>query len=463
MGSLTDVRLELPAWDAVINVLLLQGGYNARVVVVGTALLGTAAGLIGTFALLRRRAMVGDGLAHAALPGLAIAYLISVWAGGEGRVLPVLLFGAAVSGVVGVLIIQFLSQATRLEEDAAIGIVLSVFFGAGVLLLSYIQSLGTGTEGGIQHFIYGQTAAMRLRDAKMIAVIAAVASACALLFLKEFRIVCFDREYAAVQGWPVGLIDLVMMALIVLVTIIGLQSVGLILVVALLVLPSVSARLWSDRLGRITFLSAGFGAVSGYVGSALSALFGRLPAGAVIVLTAGTFFALSLLFAPRRGVIAACYRQVRLRLRIETDHLLRGYYEVVEDAGAQSGVVPLDAIPVCRSWSPLHRLLILNVLRVRGYCTAIGGGISLTELGMQRARELTTNHRLWEQYLVTFGELPASHVDQSADMVEHVLSPEIVSRLREALLKRGRMPRGGGPLPSVHPIATDAGTMESGR
>jgi manganese/zinc/iron transport system permease protein len=196
-------------------------------VLAGTTLLGLAAGVIGAFALLRKRSLMADALSHATLPGIGLAFLAATALGSAGKSLPVLLLGAAVTGVLGVLCVQALLRHTRLREDAAIGIVLSVFFGAGVVVLSAIQKHAGGSAGGLSHFIYGQTAAMRVSDATLMGGIALAAVLAAALLLKEFALVCFNDAFARVDGWPVSLIDLLMMALVVLVTVAGLQAVGL--------------------------------------------------------------------------------------------------------------------------------------------------------------------------------------------------------------------------------------------
>ena len=200
LESITDVSVSLPSVYEVFQVLTFQAGYNSAVVLLGATILGLAGGLVGTFSLLRGRALVSDALAHCALPGLAAAFLMSVYVYGEKRTLVVLLSGAAISGCIGIALIQWITRRTRLTEDAAIGSVLSVFFGFGVVLLSVIQGLGTGQEGGLHQFIYGQTAALSAANAKLTAMIALLIGALVVLFLKEFRLVCFDVEFAAVQG-----------------------------------------------------------------------------------------------------------------------------------------------------------------------------------------------------------------------------------------------------------------------
>lgn len=461
-AAITDVSIPLPTWEELCRVLLFQAGYNTTVVVLGTTFLGLAAGIVGTFSLLRKRALVGDALAHCALPGLALAFLLGVYVFDQGRNLFLLLGGATLSGILGIVVIQFLSHKTRLTEDTAIGVVLSVFFGFGIVLLSVIQSLGTGKEGGLHHYIYGQTAALRFYDSMLMLVLAGVSLVLSLLFLKEFRLVCFDTDFAQVQGWPVQRIDLLMMTLLVLVTVVGFQSVGMLLMVALLIVPASSARFWTENLHVMTALSAFFGACSGYLGSTASALLPRMPTGAVIVLVAGVLFFLSFLFAPERGIVAGLWRILRLRLRILEDHLLRAMFELGETDSESSSTEPFSFVPfsqfrLMRGWGRLRCFVLFWFLRLKGLVRYRESSLRFTEAGWRRALDLTRNHRLWEEYLVTLGDLPTSVVDYSADRAEHVLSRELVGKLEQALREKGRLPeeaeRGDGEIPrSLHPV-----------
>jgi manganese/zinc/iron transport system permease protein len=283
--------------------------YNTTIVLLGTGLLGASAGLIGTFTVLRRRALIGDALAHAALPGLCIAFLLA----GE-RSLPLMLLGALVTGVLGVAIIAALRDRTRTKEDAAIGIVLSVFFGAGVVLIRMIQSRpGSGSKAGLDSYILGKAAGMIAQDVYLIAIVALLNLMVVTLLYKEFRLVTFDVEFARVGGWPTYLLDLVLMAMIALTVVIGLPAVGVVLVTALLILPAAAARFWTERLGRMLILAAGLGAAMGLIGTALSAEFSSLPTGPIIVLAGLGLFLISVVFAPRRGALARLRLRARLR------------------------------------------------------------------------------------------------------------------------------------------------------
>ncbi|MEM6675472.1 MAG: iron chelate uptake ABC transporter family permease subunit [Planctomycetota bacterium] len=442
-SSIADVTDELPSLAQVLETLTFRGGYNTNLVVAGTTLLGLAAGVIGVFALLRKRSLVTDALSHATLPGIALAFLTAHWLGAQGRSLPVLLLGAALSGAFGVVCIQAILRHTRLHEDAAIGIVLSVFFGAGIVALSYIQANAAAGSAGLGHFIYGQAATMQPPDVMLMAAIALAAILATLLFLKEFALVAFDDDFAAVDGWPVQTVDLVMMGLVVVVTVAGLQAVGVVLVVALLIIPAVAARFWTERLWLLVLLAGVFGAMSGYLGSVISALLPRKPAGAVIVLTAGALFTFSMIFAPARGVIAASLRRLALRLRIAADHLL--------EAGYEAGTKPLAAETIAslahlRGWSRPFEALLMWRLRARGLVARQSdGGLALSDAGFARGRRVSRNHALWEQYLVSHADIAPSRVDWSVDQVEHVLSDEMIAELETALRARGiAVPSAGG-------------------
>ncbi|RDC72243.1 metal ABC transporter permease [Rhodovulum sp. 12E13] len=302
--------------DTLISALLLQAGYNAALVGIGAALLGVASGAAGTFLVLRKRALVSDAVAHATLPGVGLAFVAMVALGGDGRALAGLLAGSALSAWVGLLAVEWMTRRTRLPEDAAIGAVLSVFFGLGIVILTLIQTMSAGRQAGLEDFLLGATAGMLFSDAAMIAVGGAVAVALVWALRRPMTLVAFDAEYAAATGTDVRRVDLAMMALVMGVTVIGLKLVGLVLIVALLIIPPVTARFWTERSGRMVWGAAALGGASGYLGAAISASAPALPTGPIIVLVAAALFALSLLFAPARGVLAAMLRQRRFQARV---------------------------------------------------------------------------------------------------------------------------------------------------
>ncbi len=303
--------------------------YNTLLVLTGTCLLGAVGGFVGSLAVLRRRALAGDAFAHASLPGLCLAFFLV----GE-RSFIALLIGAFVTGSLGLAAVALLRRFSRIKEDAALGIVLSVFFGAGIVFSRIIQGQHTtGNKAGLDSYIFGKTAGIISQDVLLIAAAAGLCLLVILLLYKEFQLVTFDADFGQSQGWPVLLLDLLMLGLLGLVVTIGLPAVGVVMVAALLILPAVTARFWTDRLSRMLPISAVLGAAMGAGGTALSSSYADLPAGPVIVLTGTSFFIVSALFAPRRGLIAR-WRQSRF-LPLPPPELDDGLPYVAPDPGGR--------------------------------------------------------------------------------------------------------------------------------
>lgn len=299
-----------------LDAFFLQAGYNAALVAIGAGLLGYSSGATGTFLFLRKRALLSDAAAHATLPGVALAFIVMVALGGDGRNLAGLLLGSAITAAIGLVTVQWIVAHTRLTEDAAIGAVLGVFFGVGVVLLTVIQTMSSGRQAGLEDFLLGSTAGMLRQDALVITAGGALALALIWALRRPMTLVAFDADFATAAGYRVSRIDLMMMLAALVVTVIGLKVVGLVLIVALLIIPPVAARFWTESVGRMIWIAGAIGGISGYVGAAVSASAPNLPTGPIIVLVAAAVFVASLLFAPVRGVAAALIRQRQFKSRV---------------------------------------------------------------------------------------------------------------------------------------------------
>ena len=445
----------MPELSDIWNVLILRD-YNTRLVVICTMLLGCACGLMGGFLLLRKRSLMGDTLSHATLPGVGLSFMLLVALGGDGKSLPILLAGAGITGVIGCAAVLFIREQTRIKDDAAMGIVLSVFFGAGVAILGVIQTMPEGSAAGLESFIYGKTASMVMSDFQILVFITVCVITCSLLLFKEFRLLCFDENFAAVLGWPVKFLDILLLALITAVTVAGLQAVGLILIIAFLITPAAAARFWTNQLDRMLMLSALIGAASGWIGASLSAFFPRLPAGAVIVLVAALFFVVSMLIGTERGVMIRFLRQSQLEKRMGRQHLLRALYEILEGGRVTEELnirtVPFRQIRGRRTWSDRQLRDYIRRAYNEGLVEAPNkaDSILLTETGLVEAKQVTRNHRLWEMYLIEYADVATSRVDRDAEMVEHILGDKMVTHL-EYKLQTYRI--AGSLVPqSPHPI-----------
>ena len=354
-------------WQA----LTLQLGYNATLVTLGAAMLGMAAGATGTFLYLSKRALVSDAISHATLPGVVLGFMAMVAFGGDGRFLPGLMLGSALSAGLGLLAVTWLTTRTRLAEDAAIGAVLSVFFGFGVVLLTVVQVMDAGRQAGLETFLLGATAGMLWNEAMLIAGGGALVLALVVLLRRPMTLVAFDPGYAMGQGISLRAVELAMMGLALGITVVGLKVVGLVLIVALLIIPPVAARFWSERVGAVVAIAGLIGGLSGYAGAAISATAPALPTGPIIVLATFVLFVLSLLLAPGRGVLAAALRHLRFQRRV---HLRQGLLALA-------------------TGQPVYEPLTLRLMRRAGLVRADGVA---TEAGRAMAARARLDERRWQ-------------------------------------------------------------------
>ncbi len=394
--------------NSFVAALALSAGYNAALVCIGAALLGASAGGIGAFVYLRKRSLVSDAVSHATLPGLVLAFILLSLTTGNGRSLPGLMLGSAVSAGLGLVVIEWMTRRTRLSEDAAIGAVLSVFFGLGIVLLTVVQSLQLGRQAGLNSYLLGSTAGMLRSEAEIIAAGGLIAALAIFAMRRPFTLICFDPEYAATRGVDVRRTDLMLLALLLGVTVIGLKVVGLVLIVALMIIPPVAARFWTERAGNMVLVAAALGALAGYVGAAISASAAKLPTGPIIILVGSALFVVSLIFSPVRGALAAGLSRRSFVARV---HLRQGLLALARDE---------------RIYDPLT----LRLLRRAGYMRSDGVA---TEAGRAAAGRARYEEAMWALYRRTYPEEALLHEHQGLVSVDGALPPDIISELQARL------------------------------
>ena len=272
--------------------------YNTFVVAAGVAAVGCAAGVIGTFGVLRKRALVGDAAAHATLVGVALALLLT----GQ-RDLAVLLVGGLISAMVAIVLLVLIRKFTRTRDDAATAIVLSVSFGLGITLISGMVSRGIPGSGGLERFLLGHTASLTAYDAILLGSVSAISVLCIVVGLKEATMVAFDPGFATAAGWPAATIDLVLVSLVAVMVVVGLPAAGAVLVTALVVIPPAVARQWTERIVPMLVIAGSVGLMSALLGVTISSLAVQLPTGPIVVLAATSFLIVSVFLAPCRGII----------------------------------------------------------------------------------------------------------------------------------------------------------------
>ena len=353
--------------------------YTVRVVALGGAVLGMISAVLGCFAVLRRESLMGDVLSHAALPGVATAFLLA------GRELSLLLAGAGIASWLALRFVAAVLRTTRIKQDTAMGIALATWFAAGIALLTYIQSIPDASQAGLDNFIFGQAAAIIESDVVLASAVGVAVLTVLLLFWKEFKLVTFDPEFASVNGFRVGFINTLLSTLIVAAIVLGLQLAGVILMVGILIAPAISARQWTHKLGQMVMLSAVFGAFSGGVGAVISAIDSDIPTGPMIIIVAFALVILSIAFAPGRGLVWSGWRQRADSRRFAKQNALRDIYKYAMSHGGGDSPVP-DAF--IRGTANRSVLRGLNQLRQDGHVDCQAGFWRLTQTGIQLARKL---------------------------------------------------------------------------
>lgn len=357
--------------------------YTLRTVALGAATLGIVSGALGCYAVLRRQALLGDTMSHAALPGIALAFLLT------GSKAPlVLLLGAALAGWLATLLMISIVRMTRIKEDSALGLVLAVFFGFGIVLLTFIQRQPNAAQAGLDKFLFGQAATLLISDVITMAGIGLIALLLMFLFWKEFKLLSFDPDFGASQGFPMRMLDILLTSLVVIAIVVGLQTVGVVLMSAMIVAPAAAARQWTDRLGRMVALAGFFGAVAGVTGALISATASGLSTGPTIVLSISAITLFSLLFAPNRGLVWNWARHQRSRRRLRLDAVLGDLYTLAAQHEHPDHAHSIHALRVIEGGQGGVRRS-LEELAHRGLAQRQGTDAwALTAAGRHKARQL---------------------------------------------------------------------------
>ncbi len=414
---------------------------NVRSVVLGCMFLGGTAGAVGCFALLRKRALLGDALAHAALPGVVIGFLIA------GKSMFSLFTGAIITAWAGALAVSQISSRSKVREDSALAIVLSVFFAAGVVGLTLIQKSGNAAQSGLASFLFGHAASLTASDVQSLVILAAVSMATLFLFYKEFKLLSFDATFAAASGLRTGWLDFAMTTLLVVCIVIGLQTVGVVLMAAMLITPAAAARFWSDHLGRMLAISAFFGSISGIAGAYASYSAPNMPTGPWMVVAATLIFVFSLFLAPLHGLLPRALELRSFKRRWQDEHVLKALYALGESAGNFAHACSeADLVSIRPHDAAAIPAAIKRLERKRVIISASAHKFSLTESGRMEAAAVVRRHRLWELFLTKQLGLPGDHVHRDAESMEHLITPELEAEL-EAELGHPETDPHGEPIP----------------
>lgn len=403
---------------------------NVRYVVFGTALLMTSSALVGTFALLQKKALVGDAISHAVLPGICLAFILS---GSKNAF--TLVIGAFISGWLSIYIMEKIPQYSKLKKDTAIAIILSTTFGLGMVLLTYIQQSGNASQAGLNNFLLGKTVSLVHQDILILGMLSLVIIACTILFFKEFTIISFDRNFAKALGIPVKLVEIIITSMNVLAIVIGIRAVGILLMSAMLITPAAAARFWTNNLKKMIVLSTIFGIFSGIMGSFISYTAPAMATGPWIVIIATAIAYLSFLFAPKKGILARYLIRVRYKRKILEENILKLLYELGKEEKNLYKPQIVQTILQKRPMTMRTLVKSMKMLIKKKLIIKEENWYALTPLGMEKGKEILKLHLLWEFYLAYYLRIKPDHVHDDAEGIEHVITPELAVELEDLIKK----------------------------
>lgn len=361
----------------------LFSDYTARTILLGAASLGIVSGVVGSYAVLRKQSLVGDVMSHAALPGIVLAFIIM----GVKEQLPIFI-GAALSAVLAVFLINLITSNSRIKTDSAMGMALSVFFGLGLVLLTYAQKMPDANQAGLDKFLFGQAEALVEKDVLVIGLTGLFALLVVGLFWKEFKLLCFDPDFGGTMGFSMKSLDLLVTAVIVSAIVIGLQTVGVVLMSSMLIAPAVAARQWTGRMGSMVILSASVAAVSGVTGVALSAGLENVPTGPAVIVCVSVIAFFSVLFSPN-GFFTLRFKDARSRREIKRDYVLKALHDLALEHN-DPGYAHSEKLLALGSEKGFNVRKSLLQLQAAGYVERAGEeNWRLTQSGIREIRRLS--------------------------------------------------------------------------
>lgn len=429
-----------------------------RAPTIGCMLMCLAAALVGVIVFLKKQSLLGESLSHAAYPGVIIgviaAGLLTLTEEQETLLAILIMTGAFLSAMAGLWAITFLERRLRVRSDSALCFVLSAFFGIGLTLASEVQFSYSSLYRQIQVYLYGQAATMTDIHIIIYGVLSLAVLFVVIFFYKEIQVIAFDRDYAKSLGINTKAVDVIIFILIVLAVIIGIRSVGVVLMSAMLIAPAVAARQFTNRLSVMFVLAGIFGLLSGFFGNYFSVELTHLlalkyptsrlnlPTGPMIVIIASCICILALLFAPNRGLIVRLARIVLFRYQCICENLLKAIWRYDADDG-----VAFENIVKYQSASAIYLRFILWRLAHQGWVEHVSSDkYRLTHEGRAWASRIVRLHRLWEVYLVDYLGVGSERVHRNAEEMEHIITPELEQELT-ILLKDPKQDPHHQPIP----------------
>lgn len=394
-------------------------------VVLGITLLGIGSAYVGTFSFLDKKALLGDAISHAVLPGICLGFILA------GEKNPVyIVTGAFLSGALATFLSSWLKKNTKLSEDTIIATILSVFFGFGIVLLTGLQKSGNPEIAGLNSFIFGNAIGISETDLMIYGGLSLTIIAVLTLFLKEFRLMVFDPNYGKAIGFPMEAIRFLFNVLMILAVVIGIQAIGVVLMAALLITPGAAARFWTDRLNPLLILAACFSIFSGILGTYISFVLPQMPTGPWVVVFLSLIALLSFMFSPKSGIVFRYFSRRNYLRKTHRDHLMKALYKAKEE---NKNGLTIEEIYELYPYQKAQIDKSIKDLLQKGFISKNQSLVILSTQGISDAMRIVRLHRLWELYLNEYLNIAPDHVHESAEQMEHLLTPELEAMLENRL------------------------------
>lgn len=398
---------------------------NVKVVFWGSLLLCAISGLVGTFTFLRKRSLLGDVISHSVLPGIALAFIL-----GQQKNPIYLLIGASITGWISTFLVDYITKKSKIKNDTAIALILSVFFGVGVLLLTHIQHSGNAAQSGLDQFIFGRASAMNMSDVWLFGIVGLVITILIIVFFRGLSLLSFDENYSQSIGFPIELLKLILSITTVITVAMGVQAVGVVLMSALLITPAACAKFWTNKITYLALLAVILSGLSGVIGSAISYTYNGMPTGPWIVVVISLFAFISAFIGTEHGLGKKLIQRNQNNKKILRENTIKLFYHPnSEETHGYNMKEIFD-----RSNMQMATLKKgLKMLRSEGLLEVENGNYITTSGGEVEAKAIVRKHRLWELYISRFMHLAPDHVHDDAEGIEHVITPEIEKELEKEL------------------------------
>lgn len=413
-------------WDDFIYFFSFQDA-NISNVFFGTLILGFTCGIVGVLVVLNKKALIVDAVSHSVLPGVCLGFMLS------GVKNPIyLIAGGMFAGAIAVFLVDWLTKISRIKKDAAIAIALSVLFSLGVILLSIIQHSGNSQQSGLSDFLFGKAATIIRKDLYLFCGLCGLVLGVVILFYRHFKIALFDQGFANTIGLNNKLVQSLISGLIIVSTAIGIQTVGIILMSALIITPASSAFFWTNHFKKSILLSGAFAALSSILGVFVSYLFPDMPTGPWIIVVLSTIAILSALLS-RKGLITKKIMGIQNRNKIISDNVLKTLYKLGEHKNQFDQSYSVQMIQNFHPFASFDLSRGLNILKRKKFVIEANGAWTLTEKGIAEAKRIIRIHRLWELYMEKFMQIQSDHVHESAESIEHIMTKSLETELLKTL------------------------------